>query len=952
MQFIYCSYDDSSGDSSDDDKMQEESEEESEIAVQNPTIKFLKNTSVLANSVGNPAYHHTIDLTKKSNLTTASTNNFLKPLLVSLFNLFSSDQIYDQIYNSSGEFNDDSPLYNPLAKYDTDAPSATDPDRFDPCEDWGDFSLRYNLTSSLNYVWLFGNALSRNMGESDLSRNVFGVEYTDLQRGTCKEKLFKNVVLGIASQADFNTVQETKEEIAGYDNNNEPIVEFIPTGEEYVGWDALDEEATKYMNNIQACYESPEMGPEEIEYDDDDLAMIYVTDPIGKTPNMRVSASETTVMVPVVVGQTCDEYGENCRDIVEMQAKAACNIGDKQIVDSAGHPCWAFCKERYIPNQTCYTGALKETRDANIENPLSATATSLENSLNNRRRAIMKDKDSDEIYVPYSTPTSPGDEAQPLTEPHVIRERGFLYMSIKNGDNIYNVRVQHNLHKDFIFGSSTKRDSGFRPPPHTFTFPLPFCPNSNTEYEYAVCNVPKSRHALFGGSSIPHCLTEDSSFPNTYKEEVRKWVVSNLRVADTRIPDPEGWDSMNSIGGKKRWQWAFQLLEKTTFKFVKNTSETSYWDIGNNYQNITGTEGMCNLDRGSRGFRYFKNNNIKFKYYTYNGYSEEIDEIYIYMDTNYKSKHMWHAGWKEPDASSPGVAEVAEEYKVTPVGKDYPCFYSNGTTSGTFKATQYVDTSYSPLVININTKQGVHLVGLDAGVRFMGRRSIRKRDKRKEEYDNTYTMILRDEEDMFKGVQRTGVIVKSYVNTGWIDGAQGDALLVYDLNDNGKIDSGFELFGEATVVEKEMKYENEWGDHDVGTFAKNGFVALHQYDQNDDLIIDEKDDQIWPKLKLWQDGKAGIPDGVVDEVELLSLSDVGVVSFNLDKVVVMNERDKYGNQTKLRSIIKYKDDNGEIQDGIIFDVYFTYDPLSPQERNAIRSMTDEEKNNMIDLRNL
>ena len=48
----------------------------------------------------------------------------------------------------------------------------------------------------------------------------------------------------------------------------------------------------------------------------------------------------------------------------------------------------------------------------------------------------------------------------------------------------------------------------------------------------------------------------------------------------------------------------------------------------------------------------------------------------------------------------------------------------------------------------------------------------------------------------------------------------------------------------------------------------------------------------------------------------------------------------------------WKDDNGEIQDGIIFDVYFTYDPLSPQERNAIRSMTDEEKNNMIDLRNL
>lgn len=67
-----------------------------------------------------------------------------------------------------------------------------------------------------------------------------------------------------------------------------------------------------------------------------------------------------------------------------------------------------------------------------------------------------------------------------------------------------------------------------------------------------------------------------------------------------------------------------------------------------------------------------------------------------------------------------------------------------------------------------------------------------------------------------------GVLTK----TGWA--GKDDALLVWDRNANGTIDTGAELFGDFTVLPN-------------GTLAPNGFAALAALDANGDGIIDASD---------------------------------------------------------------------------------------------------------------
>ncbi len=64
-----------------------------------------------------------------------------------------------------------------------------------------------------------------------------------------------------------------------------------------------------------------------------------------------------------------------------------------------------------------------------------------------------------------------------------------------------------------------------------------------------------------------------------------------------------------------------------------------------------------------------------------------------------------------------------------------------------------------------------------------------------------------------------------------------DGFLCLDLNGNGTIDNGGELFGDQTLLAD-------------GTAAKNGFEALAQYDGNGDGVIDEND-EIFSSLNVW-----------------------------------------------------------------------------------------------------
>ncbi len=98
--------------------------------------------------------------------------------------------------------------------------------------------------------------------------------------------------------------------------------------------------------------------------------------------------------------------------------------------------------------------------------------------------------------------------------------------------------------------------------------------------------------------------------------------------------------------------------------------------------------------------------------------------------------------------------------------------------------------------------------------------------------------------------------------TQWI-GAE-DALLAIDLNNNGIIDGGDELFGTSTVLSD-------------GSLARTGFEALAQYDSNEDGVIDEQDD-VFDRLLVWRDSNV---DGVTDEGELETLRHHGIERISL-----------------------------------------------------------------------
>ena len=73
--------------------------------------------------------------------------------------------------------------------------------------------------------------------------------------------------------------------------------------------------------------------------------------------------------------------------------------------------------------------------------------------------------------------------------------------------------------------------------------------------------------------------------------------------------------------------------------------------------------------------------------------------------------------------------------------------------------------------------------------------------------------------------------------TGWI--GSDDALLVRDINENGQIDDGSELFGNQTILSN-------------GEKAANGFEALADLDSNHDGVFDG-DDEAFGEIKVWQD---------------------------------------------------------------------------------------------------
>ena len=100
--------------------------------------------------------------------------------------------------------------------------------------------------------------------------------------------------------------------------------------------------------------------------------------------------------------------------------------------------------------------------------------------------------------------------------------------------------------------------------------------------------------------------------------------------------------------------------------------------------------------------------------------------------------------------------------------------------------------------------------------------------------------------------------------TGWIKAS--DAFLVLDRNNNGTIDTGRELFGDATPLY-------------AGGLATDGFAALAQEDTNHDGRVDAADAR-FNNLRLWTDLNQ---DGISQTGELSTLAQKSVAALMVAK---------------------------------------------------------------------
>ncbi len=155
------------------------------------------------------------------------------------------------------------------------------------------------------------------------------------------------------------------------------------------------------------------------------------------------------------------------------------------------------------------------------------------------------------------------------------------------------------------------------------------------------------------------------------------------------------------------------------------------------------------------------------------------------------------------------------------------------------------DKQYSPIVLDL-TGEGIKLSGPEEGLKFD---------------------LNADGNEIY---------------TGWIKGTN-NAFLVRDINRNGKIDSGAELFGSATLLKNNKR-------------AANGFEALKDLDSNADGLLSLKDLE-WKSLRLWFDRNY---DGFSQFSELNRLEQYQIQSINLNYVELL-EMDEFGNQTRERS---------------------------------------------------
>ncbi|MBS1153986.1 MAG: hemolysin-type calcium binding protein, partial [Myxococcaceae bacterium] len=132
--------------------------------------------------------------------------------------------------------------------------------------------------------------------------------------------------------------------------------------------------------------------------------------------------------------------------------------------------------------------------------------------------------------------------------------------------------------------------------------------------------------------------------------------------------------------------------------------------------------------------------------------------------------------------------------------------------------------------------------------------------------------------------------------------------LVRDLDRNGRIDDGTELFGSNTRLPD-------------GSLATHGFAALAALDENHDGVVDRAD-LAFGSLRLWSDLDG---DRRTDPGELRTLPAAGVTSLGLG-FTVEPRCDRDGNCERERAAFSWTDKAGRRHTGAVVDVYLATAP--------------------------
>jgi hypothetical protein len=163
--------------------------------------------------------------------------------------------------------------------------------------------------------------------------------------------------------------------------------------------------------------------------------------------------------------------------------------------------------------------------------------------------------------------------------------------------------------------------------------------------------------------------------------------------------------------------------------------------------------------------------------------------------------------------------------------------------------------------------------------------------------------------------------------TAWA--ARGDGLLVRDINHDGQINNGSELFGSATVLPN-------------GKTAADGYVAMSALDTNNDGILDAKD-AAFGELMVWADKNN---NGISEAKELTRLASLDIKSLSLNAI----KSDQINNGNLIGLMGNYTTIDGKSHS--MGDVWFQTDAASANmfDMSAITNAAKEIKNrNLIGL---